>query len=78
MKIHAEWKKKMYVILIGVCSVCSGISDPILRVIVYSAVYMHIYGIKTIISTIYSRLSLSRTRLSRITAYLEVKIWSLL
>ena len=26
---------------------------------------------------IYSRLSLSRTRLSRITAYLEVKIWSL-
>ena len=25
----------------------------------------------------YSRLSLSRTRLSRITAYLEVKIWSL-
>ena len=26
---------------------------------------------------IYSRISLSRTRLSRITAYLEVKIWSL-
>ena len=25
----------------------------------------------------YSRLSLSRTRLSRITAYLKVKIWSL-
>ena len=32
---------------------CSGISDPILRVVIYSAVYMHIYGIKTIISTIY-------------------------
>ena len=28
-------------------------------------------------TTLYSRLSLSRTRLSRITAYLEVKIWSL-
>ena len=27
--------------------------------------------------SIYSRLSLSQTRLSRITAYLEVKIWSL-
>ena len=27
--------------------------------------------------TEYSRLSLSRTRLSRVTAYLEVKIWSL-
>ena len=27
---------------------------------------------------IYSRLSLFQTRLSRITAYLEVKIWSLL
>ena len=26
----------------------------------------------------YSRLSLSRPRISRITAYLEVKIWSLL
>ena len=33
--------------------------------------------LKTVWAAMYSRLSLSRTRLSRITAYLEVKIWSL-
>ena len=36
-----------------------------------------ILGEKLTLKNIYSRLSLSRTRLSRITAYLEVKIWSL-
>ena len=36
---------------------------------------MHMRNIRK--NSIYSRLSLSRLRLSRITAYLEVKIWSL-
>ena len=43
----------------------------------FPTVYVLLLTCPPLINAIYSRLSLSRTRLSRITAYLEVKIWSL-
>ena len=45
--------------------------DQTASVSIESTIFVHTYMCK------YSRTSLSRTRLFRITAYLEVKIWSL-
>ena len=45
---------------------------------VLAHLYPYVRYDQEVLSPIYSRLSLSRPRISRITAYLEVKIWSLL
>ena len=53
------------------------ISFPHIRALVEYLMLFRIQFLNFSIKHIYSRLSLSRTRLFLITAYLEVKVWSL-
>ena len=57
-----------------ICPQANGINIQLLRITMYSN---HCSIVDLIMLLTYSRLSLSRLRLSRTTAYLEEKIWSL-
>ena len=70
---HATWSSDESV---GYGTECRGLETPLaMPAIQYLPVNSAVEGLAH--SFIYSRLSLSRLRLSRITAYLEEKIWSL-